>query len=112
MKRVLLGSFIAAALLSQAALANTTITVGDHTLDPNKAGQHVQLFAHGNDHVGGIDLYTQIDGAPNKGKDVAGPKITDLDILTGTIFANNNTGVGTEGSDFFTRPSLAIKSTT
>src|SRR5207302_3561083 len=82
-KTIAAGLAVALGAFGLSARANTTITVGDHTLDPNKAGQHVQLFAHGNDHVGGIDLYIQIDGAPNKGKDVAGPKITNLDILTG-----------------------------
>ena len=68
-------------------------------MEPNKAGQKVPIYAHGGDPVGGIDLFVQMGNAPGNGLDPAGPRITDVDILTGTIFQNNSVGIGFESWD-------------
>lgn len=62
----------------------SVIVVGDHELQPNLAGQQVQIFVTGNDQVEGLNFNIQVGAG--------GARILDLDILTGTIFASNNTG--------------------
>jgi hypothetical protein len=68
-----------------------------HTLLPNLPGQQVQIFATGGEAVSGIDFFVQIgDGGPTVGGDDTGPTITSLDLVNGTIFAANNSGVFTD----------------
>ncbi len=74
------------------------IVVGPHTLLPNKAGQKIPFYVTGGQAVYGMDLNVQIaDGGTVAGGKINGPKITAVDILTGTIFAKDNTGQGGVG---------------
>jgi hypothetical protein len=83
-------------LICSAAIANAeqTIIVGDHVLLPNTAGQIVQIFVSSNTQVAGLDMNAQVaDSGPLALGSIVGPGIVG-DIITGTIFASNNTGVG------------------
>jgi hypothetical protein len=82
-----------ASTIAQAA----NINAGMHTLLPNTPGQQVQVFATGSEAVSGIDFFVQIgDGGTTVGGDDTGPTITNLDLVTGTIFASNNSGAFTD----------------
>jgi hypothetical protein len=73
------------------------INAGMHTLAPNMPGQQVQIQVSGGEAVSGIDLFVQVgDGGATVGGDDTGPKITNLDLVTGTIFAANHTDVFTD----------------
>ncbi len=81
-------------LLTFSALSASaaTINVGDHNLQPNLAGQEIQFFITGGEMISGVNIYLQVgDGGPEKGDygfaaGTSGPKITSLDLKTGTIF--------------------------
>ena len=69
------------------------VKAGNYNLLPNKANQKIQIFVSGGEAVQGMNFEVQIaDGGPQAGGTRLGPKITHVDILTGTIFAKNNTG--------------------
>jgi hypothetical protein len=75
--------------------AAPAIAVGNIQLLPDKPNQTVQVFVSGGDVVQGLNFEIQTgDGGPDSGGTAAGagPLITNLDLLTGTIFAANNTG--------------------
>jgi hypothetical protein len=73
------------------------INAGMHTLAPNMPGQQVQIQVSGGEAVSGIDFFVQVgDGGTTVGGDDTGPTITQVDFVTGTIFATNNTGVFTD----------------
>jgi hypothetical protein len=70
------------------------VNAGTHVLAPNMAGQQVPILVSGSDAVSGIDLFVQVgDGGTTVGGDDTGPRITQVDLVSGTIFAGNNTGV-------------------
>lgn len=84
MRRVgLLGSLVLLLWVAP-TWAASVIVVGSHELQPNLAGQQVQILVTGGDPVQGLNFNIQVGAG--------GPPISDLDILTGTIFAGNNTG--------------------
>lgn len=62
------------------------IDVGEHTLLADTPGQTIEIHIAGGHAVQGLNFYAQVAG------DLPAPVISDLDILTGTIFAANNTG--------------------
>ncbi len=66
------------------------VTVGDHFLQPNMAGQSITLDVVNTGSsavtVSGLNLVVQVANAG------LGPWITGVDIITGTIFSANNTG--------------------
>jgi len=76
------------------AAADPLIEVGTHELLPNTPSQTVRLFVSGGDAVQGLNFNLQVaDGGPEvPGGSIDGPAITDVDILTATIFDGNNTG--------------------
>ncbi len=77
------------------------ISVGQHALLPDTPGQTVEIFVSGGFPVQGMNFNLQIaDGGPTVGGSVAGPAIANLDILTGTIFATNNTGTSDQDGPF------------
>jgi hypothetical protein len=82
----------------RASLASAAaINAGMHTLAPNMPGQLVQIGVTGGEAVSGVDLFVQVgDGGTTVGGDDTGPKITNLDLVTGTIFAANHTDVFTD----------------
>jgi hypothetical protein len=57
----------------------------------------VPILVTGGEPISGIDLFVQIgDGGAAVGGDDTGPIITNLDLVTGAIFATNNSGVFTD----------------
>jgi len=87
------------------------IVIGNHQLQPNTAGQQIQLYVTGNDQVGGMNFNLQVaDGGPAAGGTVAGPAITAVDLVsqTGMIFFGNSTQPVDPGSV----PQVAIRSLT
>ncbi len=102
--------FLSLGIFTSAVFATPIINVGTHQLQPNTAGQTIQLFVSGGDAVAVVNFAAQIDGGgsavPGGGVDV-GPVFTNLDLLTGTIFATNNDGHS--GVNIY--PQLALSST-
>ena len=100
---------LAVLVLAPFARATPIIDVGNHVLQPDDPGQTIQVFVSGGDLVEGLNFNAQIaDGGPEAGGAVRGPHITTADIVTGTIFANDNTGQRDPGSF----PQIAIRRTT
>jgi hypothetical protein len=85
-------------MCATASLASAAaINAGTHTLAPNMPGQQVQIHVTGGEAVSGIDLFVQVgDGGTTVGGDDTGPRITQLDLVSGTIFAANHTDVFTD----------------
>lgn len=79
-------AIIAILLLAGQASATPILTVGDYNLNANQANQAVSVYVSGGDAVSGLNFYLQV------GDGTAGPLIQSIDLLTGTIFASNNTG--------------------
>lgn len=86
--------------LADLAIGTPSISIGTHHLVPNAPGQVVEIYVTGGDQVEGMDLSLMTaNGGPEleplgeipPGTGIRGPLITGLDILTGTIFASNNT---------------------
>lgn len=84
-----------------AAGAVPTIVVGSHDLLANQPDQVIQIFVTGGDLVAGVNFYLQVaNGGPEAeaegwipaGTAIDGPTIADVDLLTDTIFAENNLG--------------------
>jgi hypothetical protein len=74
--------------------AAASVHAGKHFLAPNMSGQQVAIMTTGGEAVAGVDLFVQVgDGGAAAGGDDLGPTITQLDLLTGALFAGNNTGV-------------------
>ena len=73
--------------LSAPAWGQLQVDIGEHHVFGNTANQQVELFVTGGAAVSAFDLQLQLgDGTGTT------PAITDVDLETGTIFANNNTG--------------------
>jgi hypothetical protein len=81
---------LSGAFTAQAASVN----VGLHSLYANVSGQKVKLNVSGGDLVDALNFFVQIGdgGVAASGYRGTGPLITEVDILTGTIFAGNNSG--------------------
>lgn len=76
------------------AVAELFIDVGHYDLLPDTPDQQILILVTGGDLVQGLDFNVIIaDGGPELGGVVEGPAVTNTDIVTGTIFQNNNTGV-------------------
>jgi hypothetical protein len=83
----IVGMALAAAVAGgRAFAASPNIVAASSTLQPNLAGQQVQFLVSGIDSIAGEDLTFEINDG------TSGPTITAVNILTGTIFAANNTG--------------------
>jgi hypothetical protein len=82
------------ALLCSTTFATPTVVVGNKVLAPNFAGQTVRLSVTGGDQVQAIDLNAEIaDGGTAAGDmSATGPAFTAANLVTGTIFASNNSG--------------------
>ncbi|HMO64880.1 MAG TPA: hypothetical protein PKE47_06610, partial [Verrucomicrobiota bacterium] len=75
------GPLAAAALLvSLPAPAALILSVGDHLLQPNQAGQQVELFV---ENTGGPLAYGGLDFSVRVGDGTAGPALTGVDLLAG-----------------------------
>lgn len=71
------------------ALADPIVVVGDHLLLPDTPNQSIAVYVSGGQAVQGLNFYSQLGPDPWA---TDGPVLSSLDILTGTIFAGNNTG--------------------
>ena len=91
--------------------ANSLDGLGNYHLLPDTPDQQIQIFVRGGDPVQGVAFNIAIaDGGPDAGGSVVGPMITAVDILTGTIFDGNNTGLGSAAGVL--APQIAFFSTT
>ena len=86
-----------AALAAAAGTDTPRIVVGSHVLEPNTPGQTIPIYVSGGWPVQGLNFNIQVaDGGPLGGGTLTAPVITDVDILTATIFAATNTGLRTD----------------
>jgi len=84
----------------QEVIAVPAIDVGHHVLQPEMADQKIPILVSGGLEVEGVNFYIQVaDGGPEAADfgfidppGISGPHITDVDLITGTIFAPNNAG--------------------
>lgn len=82
--------------LASAAQADLTITVGDHNLLPNTAGQTVQIFVVSDtaDSTQGLSFNAQLaDGGTGAGGSIDGPIMTGDATGPGTLFETNHNPV-------------------
>jgi hypothetical protein len=94
MRTRLLAAGAATALLlgSRALAANPSIVVGNDFLIPNRANQTIQLMVSGGTQVAGLNLNVEVAAGGTANGGTNGPKITTVDMTSGTIFAGNNSG--------------------
>lgn len=94
MQRKVVLSFAVLLCLTAVAQAVPLITVGNHILQPNMAGQTIDILVSGGDAVAGTNFRAQVgDGGPPLGGVDVAPSMTGSIIAAGTIFAPNNTGM-------------------
>jgi hypothetical protein len=87
--------FVVLLCLPQTIWATPTIVVGEHELLADTADQLIEIMVSGGDSVQGLNLRLQVaDGGthPDAGGSIDGPKISNIDLVSGTIFDGNNTG--------------------
>ena len=100
--------------LAATVQAANVVTIGNHVLLPNTPGQVITLNVSGTDQVGGLDFFLQVaDGGPGAVGNILAPGISG-DILTGMIFASNNTGLndGNPGGSNFGNEIVLLSTTT
>lgn len=101
--RKLTGFLVAALIMGVASPVNAqlSIEVGTIYLQPNTPNQVVELYVTGGTEVAGVNLVLLVaNGGPefeellllDPGEGILGPAMTSIDILTDTIFADNNIG--------------------
>ncbi|HNQ87785.1 MAG TPA: hypothetical protein PKM73_04030 [Verrucomicrobiota bacterium] len=89
--------------------ADPVIVVGIHRLAPDTDGQKVRVFVRGGGSVQGLNLNAQVaDGGVAAGGQIAGPSVTAVDLITGTVFEGNAIGPDDPGSV----PQLAMRTLT
>ena len=94
--------------LSDVAVGQPIIDVGSHQLAPNQADQQLEISVTGGASVEAMNFNAQIEDGGSAGDAVdVGPRFVDVDLLTGTIFEDNN--FGQFGTEVF--PNLVIAST-
>ncbi len=92
-RKIVLSSVLLIFLPTTSVEATPRVFVGDHILAPNTPGQTVEIIVFSPFPVESLFLISQIgDGGPDFGGSDLGPRITDVDLLTGTIFDGNNIG--------------------
>ena len=107
-------AFAFATLISTTAMAVPTVTFGNEgiaTLRADTPGQQISFFVGGIIQDGiefdGLEFDLQIgDGGEALGGDGVGPRVTNVDLITGTVFEN----FGPQQADVVATP-LAIQST-
>lgn len=104
---------VCAALMgfSYSAGATPIIVVGEHQLLPDTPNQSIEIMVSGGDSVQGLNFRIQVaDGGthPMAGGSIDGPMISNIDLLSGTIFDGNNTGQ----NDLLSLPQVWVQSTT
>jgi hypothetical protein len=92
LRRGLFAVALAAGLAATAGNA-ATVVVGTHLLSANTPGQAIPVWITGGESVAGLDFFAQIgDGGAILGGVNVRPVFSNVDLLTGTIFAGNNNG--------------------
>jgi len=89
--RLILGGAVCL-LASNAFAVNPTIVVGNHLLLPNRAGQTFQISVSGGTQVSGLDFNAEVANGGTANGGTPGPAISSANLLSGTIFASNNSG--------------------
>jgi hypothetical protein len=87
--------FVVLLCLPRTIWATPVIVVGEHELLADTADQLIEIMVSGGDSVQGLNLRLQVaDGGthPDAGGSIDGPKISNIDLVSGTIFDGNNTG--------------------
>jgi hypothetical protein len=81
-------------IIASGAGATPVIDVGTHALPGDTPDQQIALLVSGGDLVAGLNLLLQIGdgGSALGGVDGSAPRIQDISITVGTLFADNNTG--------------------
>lgn len=95
----------------QTIWATPEIVVGEHELLADTTDQLIEIMVSGGDSVQGLNLRLQVaDGGthPDAGGSIDGPKISNVDLVTGTIFDGNNTGQ----NDLLSLPQVSVQSIT
>jgi hypothetical protein len=85
-------SLTAMCCLLHSIAVGATIEVGDVQLAPNTANQMVMFFASGTEMVGGFEFAIQVGDGTGPGL----PRITSVDLTTGTIFEGQEDLVETQ----------------
>jgi len=84
---------IALLLVASLAAPAASVDVGDHLLAANTPNQVITIQVTGGEQIAGEDFFAQIgDGGTFLGGSNTKPNFTNVEILTGTIFAANNNG--------------------
>src|SRR5436190_5071588 len=106
------------AMLAMPARGSLIVEANIFQLQPEQANQTIMLFVNNTGSavdVIGLNLEVQLgDGAPNPPGTQTGPAITAVNLRTGTIFQDNNSGSGGGGSitpQFFERGVLTDSET-
>ena len=97
--------------VSRTILAAPVIVVGEHELLADTADQLIEIMVSGGDSVQGLNLRLQVaDGGthPDAGGSMDGPKISNIDLVSGTIFDGNHTGQ----NDLLSLPQVWVQSIT
>jgi hypothetical protein len=82
----------AVGLLAPSAFAvNPTIVVGNHVLIP-LPGQSFTISVSGGTAVSGVNFNAEVANGGTANGGTPGPAITGVNLLSGTIFASNNSG--------------------
>jgi Dockerin type I domain len=69
------------------------INLGRVVVKPDTPGQRIGVSVSGGEQVAAVELYAQIgDGGAFNGGSGTRPVFREVDLVTGTIFQNNNTG--------------------
>lgn len=89
---LLVGGAAVAFFAANASAVNPTITVGNSVLLPNRANQNITINVSGGVAVSGLDFNVEIAAGGTVNGGTAGPAITAVNLVTGTIFGGNNSG--------------------
>jgi hypothetical protein len=90
-----------------------SIDVGSHVLLPNTANQIISIWVTGGGQVAGEDFFAQVgDGGAFNGGVNTKPTLTNVDIVTSSIFAANNSGAYGDPGNAVTHPLIWVDGTT
>jgi hypothetical protein len=91
--RGLFGMMLLLAWASSVRTDAATAYIGSHLLSANTPNQVIPIYVTGGEQIAAVDLFAQIgDGGAFVGGVNVKPSFSNVDILTGTIFARNNYG--------------------
>jgi hypothetical protein len=95
-------------VLAAHGMAAPRIWVGTHSVLPNTPNQTFQVLVDGGPAVAGVNFNLQLaDGGPEAGGRIDGPELQAVDLITGTIFADQAGPVTVLSTNY---PQLALYS--